>query len=175
MTKYAADVSMQARRQGGGAPAWIMLAASVGAAVNTGVFVAFSFFIMPAVRDLSSGAGIEAMQALNRFAPAPFTIVGFGTAVLCVVVMAYGARTWRTASGRWLLGGAVLYLIAAIVVTFAASVPISYTIDTLDPSSTNAGARWDELYTQWIWANHLRALGSLGAAVALVTGLRSQR
>lgn len=45
---------------------------------------------------------------------------------------------------------------AAIIVTFAANVPISYPIDTLDPAGPDAGARWAGLYDQWVWANHLR-------------------
>ncbi len=148
------------------------MAASVGAAVNAGVFFAFSFFIMPAVRDLPAAQGIEAMQALNRFAVAPFTLIGLGTALLCIVVIAHGARIWRTTRGRWMLGGAATYLIAAIVITFAANVPISYTIDTLDASGLDAPRRWADLYPDWVWANHLRALGSLVAAIALAIGLR---
>ena len=151
------------------------MAASVGAAVNAGVFLAFSAFVMPAVRELPAAQGIEAMQALNRTAVAPFMLVGFGTAVLCVVVIVQGVSMWRTARGRWMLGGAVVYVIAAIMITFAANVPISYTIDTLNPSSPDVAARWADLYTQWVWSNHLRALGSIGAAIALAIGLRPQR
>jgi hypothetical protein len=65
---------------------WTTIAAAVGAAVNAGVFLCFSVFIMPAVRDLPAPQGIEAMQAFNRTAVVPFTLVGLGTAVVCVVV-----------------------------------------------------------------------------------------
>jgi len=174
MTSHSASVPIRAEQRMGG-PDWVTVAASVGAAVNAGVFFAFSAFIMPAVHDLPAAQGIEAMQALNRTAVAPFTVTGFGTALLCVVVIVRASRRLGTAPGRWMLGGAVVYLVAAIMITFVANVPISSSIDALNPSSTDAEARWADLYTQWVSWNHLRALGSIGAATALAIALRPSR
>ena len=171
MTGYSASAPSRAGQGSGGRTDWLTAAACVGAAVNAGVFLAFSFFVMPAVQDLPDAQGITAMQALNRIAVAPFTLVGLGTAVLCLVVMVRGFRTWTAAGGRWMVVGAVVYLLAAIMLTFAANVPMSYTIDTLDPASADAQARWVDLSTQWVWSNHLRALGTLVAAAALATAL----
>jgi uncharacterized membrane protein len=160
---------------GAGGKDWVTTAATVGAAVNAGVFLAFSSFVMPAVRDLPAAGGIEAMQALDRAAPAPFTVLGFGTAILCLPVIVRGLRAWRTTTGRWMLGGAAAFLVSAIVITFAANVPISYTIDTLDPGSLGAQTRWVDLAGQWAWWNHLRTLGSGAAAVALAIALLTRR
>jgi uncharacterized membrane protein len=154
---------------------WTTIAAGVGAAVNAGVFLCFSVFIMPAVRDLPAPQGIEAMQAFNRTAVVPFTLVGLGTAVVCVVVIVRAFRARGTARSRWMLGGAAMFLIAAIVVTFVANVPISAAIDALDATSADAGPRWADLYTRWVWTNHLRTVGSLAAAVVLATAASRPR
>lgn len=66
-----------------------------------------------------------------------------------------------------MLGGSVLFLVAAIMMTFVANVPISYAIDQLEPSGSEPGERWADLYTQWSWCNHVRSLGSIAAAAAL--------
>jgi uncharacterized membrane protein len=167
------NVPMRAE-QGMGAPDyWMTVAASVGAGLNAGVFFAFSAFIMPGLHQLPAAQGIDAMQAFNRTAvTAPFMLALLGTAVLCVVLIVRAFMTWGTAPGRWMLGGAVVYLIAAIVITMVCSVPINDSIDALNASSIDAGARWSDLSTQWVWWNHLRALGSIGAAGALAIALR---
>ncbi|QUH06015.1 DUF1772 domain-containing protein [Saccharopolyspora erythraea] len=150
--------------------------ASVGAGVNAGVFFAFSAFIMPGLHELPAGVAIPAMQAFNRTAvTAPFMLVLLGTAVLCVVVIIRAFMTWSTASGRWMLGGAVVYLLAAIVITVVCSVPINDAIDALTPFSSEAVASWADLSTRWLWWNHLRALGTTGAAAALAIALRPSR
>jgi uncharacterized membrane protein len=73
---------------------WPTIVAGVGSAINAGVFLCFSAFVMPAVGELPATQGIEAMQALNRTAVAPFTLVGLGTAVVCVVVIVRALRAW---------------------------------------------------------------------------------
>jgi uncharacterized membrane protein len=53
------------------------------------------------------------------------------------------------------------------MITFAANVPISASIDALNPASADAEASWADLYTPWVWSNHLRTLGSIAAAAVL--------
>lgn len=167
---------MRAEQGMGGPDRWMTVAASVGSGVNAGVFFAFSAFVMPGLNELPAAQGIEAQQAFNRTAvTAPYMLALLGTAVLCVVVMVRAFMTWGTAPSRWMLGGAVVYLIAAIMITMAVSGPINTSIDALNPSSPDAGARWADLSTQWVWWNHLRALGSIGAAAALAIALRPSR
>ncbi|MFD0489816.1 DUF1772 domain-containing protein [Saccharopolyspora spinosporotrichia] len=151
---------------------WMTVVAGVGAGVNAGVFFAFSAVIMPGLHELPAAVAIPAMQAFNRAAvTAPFMLVLLGTAMLCVVVIIRGFMRWSTASGWWMLGGAVVYLLAAIVITGVCSVPINDAIDALTPFSSGAVARWGDLSTQWLWWNHLRALGSIGAAAALAIAI----
>jgi len=155
---------------------WPTIVAGVGAAINAGVFLCFSAFIMPAVGELSATQGSEAMQAFNRTAVAPFTLVGLGTAVVCIVVIVRALRTWGAAQSRWALTGAVVFLLAAVIITFAANVPISASIDALHPARADAEARWADLYTQWVWSNHLRTLGSIAAAAVLaIAALRPRQ
>src|ERR1700674_554363 len=59
------------------------LAAAAGAGVVGGVLFAFSTFVMPALRSLPDEQGMAAMQAINKFAPAPvFMSALFGTGLL---------------------------------------------------------------------------------------------
>lgn len=155
---------------------WLTVAAAVGAGVNGGVFFAFSAFVMPGLRELPDAQGIAAMQAFNRTAvTAPYMLALFGTAALCVVVIVRAVMTWDAVSAPWLLGGAIAYLLAAIVITGAGNIPLNDAIDALDPASANAGTSWTEFVTEWVWWNHLRTVSAIAAAAALTIALRSQR
>jgi uncharacterized membrane protein len=141
--------------------------AAVGAAVNAGVFFSWSAMVMPAIAELPTAEGVAAMQLLNEAAPGPFALVAFSTAALCVVVLIRALRSMRTRRATWMFGGALLFFLAAIVITFAANVPLSSSIDQLIPLDTT-DQEWTGLQAGWVWANHLRRLGCLAAAVALM-------
>jgi uncharacterized membrane protein len=153
-------------------PDRLTIAATVGAAVNAGVFFSWSAMVMPAIGDLPTTEAVAAMQELNAAAPAPFTVVGFGTAALCLAVMVRAFGVLGTARGRWMLGGATLFLLAGLVITFVVNVPLSYSIDQI-ALTESADAEWNDLYTSWVWANHARTLGSAAAAAALAVAANS--
>lgn len=145
-------------------------AATVG--VSAGVFADFSFIVMPGVRELPPGPGIAAMQALNRAAPARFSLLALATTLVCAVLVVRAVIRWNRAWSPWIIASAAVYVFAAVVVTAVGNVPVSASIDALDPASPAAPARWDELFTQWVWWNHLRVLASAAAAAGFVTALR---
>lgn len=156
---------------------WLTSAAAVAAAVNAGVFFDFSFVIMPGLRELPAAQGISALQAFDRTAvSAPLMLLMFGTAALCVVLIVRAAITWGSAASPWILAAAISFLLAVVVITGAGNVPISASVDALDPSSPDAATRWDDLFTQWVWWNHARVLTSIAAAAGFVIALhRSAR
>ncbi|WP_378730299.1 DUF1772 domain-containing protein [Nocardia brasiliensis] len=152
---------------------WLTSAAVIATAINGGVFFDFSFVVMPGLRELPAAQGITAMQAFDRTAVTPpLMLMMFATAALCVVLIVRSITTWSSASAPWTLAAAIAFLLAAVVITGAANVPISASIDALDPSSTAAHTRWDHLYTQWIWWNHARTLTSIAAAIGFAIALR---
>jgi len=147
-------------------------AAAIGTAVTGGVFFDFSFVVMPAVRQLPAAQGIEALQALNRTAvTALLMLLMYATAALCVALIVRSARRWDR-SAPWILAAAIAFLLAAVVITLAGNVPVGLSVDGLDPSGTGASARWDDLFTQWVWWNHARTVTSIAAAAGFVIALR---
>lgn len=152
---------------------WLTSAAAVGTGVNGGAFFAFSSIVMPGLRELPAAQGIAAMQAFNRTAVTPpLMLMMFVTAALCVVLIVRAAMTWDSASAPWILAAAIAFLLAAVVITGTGNVPVSASVDALDPSRTGVSARWDDLFTQWDWWNHARTLTSITAAVGFAIALR---
>src|SRR6476620_7606444 len=112
------------RRIMGGVLAAVTTATALGAAAMGGVFLAFSAFVMPALRDLPGREGAEAMRAINRRAVRPPLMTPLlGTATACaalgvVAVVDPGEPyAWR------LLAGGAIYLVGVIGVTGAFHVP----------------------------------------------------
>ncbi|WP_433580439.1 DUF1772 domain-containing protein [Nocardia brasiliensis] len=148
---------------------WLTWTAALATAVNGGVFFDFSFVVMPGLRELPSAQGIAAMQALDRTAVTPpLMLAMYGTSALCLVLIVRAAMRWRTPPAPWLLAAAITFLFATVVITGAGNVPVSASVDALDPTDPGAATRWDELYTQWVWWNHARVLTALAAAAGFL-------
>ena len=75
-------------------------------------------------------------------------------------------------ASQWLIGAAVAYLVAAVAITGGANIPISATIDALDPDAPDSAAQWHDLYTQLVRWNHLRVLAAVAAAIGFTIAHR---
>jgi uncharacterized membrane protein len=65
----------------------LILAAALGAGLVAGIFLAFSAFIMAALKRLPPEGGISAMQSINVTVLNPvFFFVFFGTAVAALIL-----------------------------------------------------------------------------------------
>ncbi len=147
----------------------VVRAAVVGAALGSGliagVFFAFSTFVMAGLARLPQAQGLAAMQSINRTAVRPpFMAALFGTALVCLGPAVWAVANWRDRTAGWVLAGAGLYLIGAIVVTIAANVPRNEALTNLDPGDPDAAQLWAGYVRSWTGWNHVRTLASLVAA-----------
>ena len=145
----------------------------VGAGLTGGVFFAFSTFVMKGLDRLPSPQAIAAMNAINKAAPSDpwFMTALFGTAVTCVVVAMPSLRHLDDPAARYRVVAAVLYLIA-IVLTGAYHVPRNDRLAAMDPASAEAASAWARYVADWTSWNHVRTIGPLTAALALILSLR---
>jgi len=146
--------------------------AAVGSGAMGGVFLAFSTFVMNALRRLPAAQGMAAMQSINVVAVTPpFMLALLGTAAACVALVVAAIVTWDEASAPWLLAGSVLYLVGEIAVTRAYNVPRNDELAALDPDSAEAAARWPSWVAEWQAGNHVRTAAGAAAAAALCVAL----
>ena len=104
----------------------LTLVAALGCGLVSGIFFAFSTFIMKALARLAPAHGIAAMQAinvdvLNRW----FFTVFFGTALCCVALAVSSILGWHRTDAVYLLVGSVLYLVGTMLVTIIFNVPLT--------------------------------------------------
>lgn len=140
------------------------LTAVVATALVSGVFFAFSSFVIPALERQASRDGIAAMQSINITAVRPaFMSLLFGTAALTAAVGIVGFGDPR------LVIGAALYLVGVIGVTIGAHVPRNNALAVVERDAPQADAAWRRYLTGWGRWNHVRWIASAGSSAAFLT------
>ena len=146
--------------------------AALGSGLIAGVFFAFSTFVMAGLAQLPPAEGLAAMQSINRTAVRPpLMAVLFGTALACLGLAVWAVLNWGERSAGWVLAGAALYVIGAIVVTIVANVSRNEALALLDPGDPGTAELWVSYVASWTGWNHVRTLASLGAAALLTVAL----
>lgn len=148
----------------------LLFASVIGAALVSGIFYAFSTFVMRALARLAPSDGIAAMQSINIVVINPvFFLAFFGTGVLCVAATVAALLSETEMSPALVIAGAALYLFGCIGVTMARNVPLNNRLAQADPA--DAEALWNLYLTLWTRWNHLRTVASVAAAVAFALAL----
>jgi uncharacterized membrane protein len=102
---------------------------------------------------------------MNKFILNPLFRLSFVvTAGSCVWVVV----DWVTGPsdvGNLRVAGALLYLVAFVVVTFGVSIPLNSSLDRLDPHAAASAETWRRFLTRWTTFNHVRTLGAVVACV----------
>ena len=142
--------------------------AALGCAMMAGVFFAFSAFVMKALARLPAEQGVAAMQAINVAAVTfAFMVTLFGTAVAFGALAVRALLAWEERFAPYLLGGAALYLVGAILLTIVYHVPRNNALAKVEPLGAAAEGHWGRYLSSWTAWNHVRAASSLAAAATL--------
>jgi uncharacterized membrane protein len=146
----------------------LTLFAALGCALMAGVFFAFSAFVMKALARLPAEQGVAAMQAINVAAVTfAFMVTLFGTAVACGALAVRALLAWEERFAPYLLAGAALYLVGAILLTIVYHVPRNNALAKVEPHGAAAEGHWGRYLPGWTAWNHVRAASSLAAAATL--------
>ncbi|MHC5262358.1 anthrone oxygenase family protein [Streptomyces sp. UC4497] len=152
----------------------LVVLGAVWCGVSSGVFFAFSTFVMRGLGALPAAQAIAAMNAINVAALAPpFMVVFLGAAVLCAVIAVVTFVLWPEAGTVELLIGCALYLAGTFGVTVLANVPRNAALAGLsgDEESESSAAQWRTYLAEWVRWNHVRAATGAAASGLFVLAL----
>jgi uncharacterized membrane protein len=151
----------------------LTLVTALGCGAMSGVFFAFSAFVMKGLSRLPAAQGIAAMQSINVAAVTPaFMTALFGTAVACVALAVFALFRLDESFAVYLLAGSALYVVGTIVMTITYHVPRNEALARIEPHSEGAEAHWARYLADWTAWNHVRAAAALAAAAALTIALQ---
>ena len=155
--------------------AWLFaltLTAALGCAVMSGLFFAFSNFIMQALDRLPGTQGMAAMNSINVAILTPLFMLAFmGTAVVCVAVGVVSVFRLDEHDGPYLLAGSLLYLVGAVLLTMGYHVPRNEALERTDPADPSAPALWDRYMAEWVPLNHVRTVACLAATALFIVAV----
>lgn len=151
----------------------LTLVTAVACGLVAGFFFAFSTTVMKALARLPAAQGVTAMQSINIVVINPLVMAAlFGTALACAVLVIASVVEWGEPYAVYLLGGGLLYLVGAVVLTGVYHVPRNDALASLDPNGPDAASHWDRYVKEWTAWNHVRTLAPLTAATLLTIALR---
>jgi uncharacterized membrane protein len=147
-------------------------AAALGSGLVSGVFFAFSSFVMPALARIRAEQGIAAMQSINVAVINPeFMLVLFGTA-LVALVLAVGTYSRWGQPGQWLiLIASVLYIVGSTGITMTCNVPLNDALAAVQSGNAGAIPPWLRFLKEWTFWNHVRTLASAGSCALYIAAL----
>ena len=146
---------------------------AIGAGVSSGVFFAFSTFVMKGLGHLSAADGISAMKDINKAAPTPlFMLVLFGTGAVSIAVSAAALRHLDQRWAAYVLIGTALYL-ACLVLTMAYHVPRNNALALVDPRGPGAAHTWAQYLSSWTAWNHVRTVTALAGSTLFISALQA--
>ncbi|GAA3740552.1 DUF1772 domain-containing protein [Micromonospora maritima] len=154
-------------------PHLTLVGATVGAGLMAGLFAAFAYAVMPALRGADDRTFVDAMQRINvTIVNGWFLLAFLGTPMLAALA---AVLAWRGASRPalpWIVAGLVLYL-ATVAVTVAVNVPMNDALAAAGPADRlgDPGAVRERFEATWVTANVVRALASTGGFAAFCWAL----
>jgi uncharacterized membrane protein len=150
----------------------LVFAAAIGSGLVAGIFFAFSSFVMAALGRLPAEQGVAAMQSINITVINPgFILAFFGTALICLALIAGWALGWTSPVGTPVLAASLLYLAGCIGVTMACNVPLNDALAAVQPATPEAAKLWSRYLTDWTFWNHVRTAAPLGSAILFTQAL----
>jgi uncharacterized membrane protein len=145
----------------------LTLFSAMACALVSGVFLAFSDFVMRALRKAMPAAGIEVMQIINRevFSTA-FMILLVGMSILSPAGAAFAYFEMSGLAAFHIVWAGSIYFVGVFGVTLLFHVPMNQRLDRQTHSSAEAQTYWQvQFYPRWTLWNHVRTIAAGAAAI----------
>ncbi len=149
-----------------------IFAAIVGSTLISGIFFAFSNFIMKALQRVPSPEGLLAMQTINvTVLNRGFLGLFMGTALTCLILAVISIAEWEMARSPYLLGGAVAYIGGTWLVTALGNVPLNNKLAGVERENPESLEVWAHYLERWTKLNSQRASAAMCASTLFFIGL----
>jgi len=116
-----------------------VITALIGSALISGVFFAFSSFIMKALARRPALEGIAAMKSINIVVINPvFLGLFMGTTLICLILLVISITKWQMPAAAYFLVGSLFYIVGTFLVTGLGNVPLNNQLDAVKENDLNA-------------------------------------
>lgn len=147
--------------------------AIIAYALVSGVFLAFSDFIMRSLAHTGGAGGVDAMQVINREVFRwVFMALFIGLAPSSLLISAYGGIFVSNGPGNLIMLAGLIYFIGCFGVTVFFNVPMNEALAGMDVTADKTRDYWTGTYLpRWTFWNTVRTVASSVSAALLLFGL----
>lgn len=126
--------------------------------IVSGIFFAFSDFIMKSLASISETGAINAMTEINRRVYRSIFIIGIWAVALLGALLIYaGAFHTEPAVSIWLIAGGSIYIIGVVAASFLFNIPMNHKLESLGSNDPKSSNYWKHYLTTWTRWNHIRS------------------
>ncbi|NOU88677.1 DUF1772 domain-containing protein [Paenibacillus sp. LMG 31460] len=152
---------------------YLTFASALGSGLLSGVFFAFSAFVMTALARLSVDQGISVMQAINTtILKSLFILIFFGATLLAIILGIASVIKLSTAGAAYVFIGSLLIIVGVFLVTILFNVPLNETLVSVISGSAEGSRVWKAYLVGWMPWNHIRTISSIAALACFIIALR---
>jgi len=143
-------------------------AAAISTGLMAGIYLAFSVFLMAALKALPDSIGMASMNSINRvILESAFMPLFFGSSLLAFLLMLFA---YAGSASLWIISAGVVYLLGMLACTVVVNVPLNNRLQEV--TSENASKVWQHYTIYWTRWNHLRTISSLLACIFYMLALK---
>jgi len=147
----------------------LLWAAALSSGLMSGVYFAFSGFIMNAFGKIETAQAIAAMNAINKtILRSLFMPVFFGSSIISLLLIIVAVSQWNEVGSGILLVAGLVYFVGMFLCTVVFNVPLNNSLAELNENSSNAQEIWSHYLKIWTRWNHLRTVSSLLTCVLCI-------
>ena len=145
------------------------LGIGLSTALVAGVFLAFSDFIMRALKLSNPIGAIESMQEINvTVFRSVFLTTFFALVPAMIGLSIYLVSRLESAATSLVLAGTGIYILTVVPVTIVGNVPMNQKLAKMNSSSPETITYWRRYGTGWTRLNHVRTIGSFASALCFL-------
>jgi len=162
-------------------PLFVCGAAILVGGIVSGIFFAFSDFIMRSFATAPPSSGIDAMTEINRKVYRSVFLHGIWSVALLSIAMIYAGLTRiNNPESIWLILGGSSYLLGVMCVSILFNIPMNHKLDSLastfeDPANPRAQKYWSSYLTQWTYWNHVRSATAVLSTLCFLIAFYSMK
>ena len=135
----------------------------------SGVFLAFSGFVMKSLGAAQPAGGIESMQIINiKVMPTIFMVLLIGMSFLSPAFIYYANTNLTGLVANLIMAGAAIFFIGTFIVSLIFNIPMNEKLAKMDYSADETATYWKHYVKRWTFWNSVRTWSSAIAAICFL-------
>ena len=148
---------------------------AIACGILSGLYFAFSAFIMTALRRIEPVQGISAMNSINStILRSVFMPLFYGSTLASLILLVVGFVQRSEPGSTAMLAGGLIYLSGMFLCTVLFNVPLNNALGAVDPASEEGARVWARYLKDWTFWNHVRAISSTAASALYIAAIAAR-